>query len=83
MKLSANLNFLFTEGGKPLSERIFMAHGAGFNAVEIPFPNFELEDVLQAKESTGIQIALINISLGKFSPIKNLFFSFQYLIIFI
>ncbi|XP_069969030.1 putative hydroxypyruvate isomerase isoform X2 [Bactrocera oleae] len=62
--MRANLNFLFTEGGKPLSERIFMAHGAGFNAVEIPFPNFELEDVLQAKESTGIQIALINISLG-------------------
>uniref|UniRef100_A0A0K8UMQ0 Putative hydroxypyruvate isomerase n=1 Tax=Bactrocera latifrons TaxID=174628 RepID=A0A0K8UMQ0_BACLA len=64
MKLSANLNFLFTEGGKPISERIYMAHGAGFNAVEIPFPSSELEDVLQAKESTGIQIGLINISLG-------------------
>ncbi|XP_049306199.1 putative hydroxypyruvate isomerase [Bactrocera dorsalis] len=64
MKLSANLNFLFTEGGKTISERIYMAHGAGFNAVEIPFPSCELEDVLHAKESTGIQIGLINISLG-------------------
>lgn len=64
MKLSANLNFLFTEGGKHVSERIHMAHRAGFKAVEIPFPNSGLEEVLQAKEETGIHIELININLG-------------------
>ncbi|XP_011194489.1 putative hydroxypyruvate isomerase [Zeugodacus cucurbitae] len=64
MKLSANLNFLFTEGGKHISERIYMAHKAGFKAVEIPFPNIGLEDILLAKEETGIDVALINISIG-------------------
>ncbi|XP_054731719.1 putative hydroxypyruvate isomerase [Anastrepha obliqua] len=62
-KLAANLNFLFTEG-KCISERIRMAHRAGFKSVEIPFPKEELENVIAAKEETGIQIALINIDPG-------------------
>ncbi|XP_012156145.1 putative hydroxypyruvate isomerase [Ceratitis capitata] len=64
MKLAANLNFLFTEGNKSIAEKIRLAHKAGFRAVEIPFPNAEQDDVLQAKLDTGIQICLINIALG-------------------
>ncbi|XP_004523359.1 putative hydroxypyruvate isomerase [Ceratitis capitata] len=64
MKLAANLNFLFTEGGKCIAERIRLAHKAGFRAVEIPYPKSELKDVIQAKEETGIKICLINIDLG-------------------
>uniref|UniRef100_A0A1A9W2P7 Putative hydroxypyruvate isomerase n=1 Tax=Glossina brevipalpis TaxID=37001 RepID=A0A1A9W2P7_9MUSC len=62
LKFAANLNFLFTECST-IAERIYMAHGAGFRAVEIPFPRYEESQVLEAKKSTGMEIALINIAL--------------------
>ncbi|XP_067634661.1 putative hydroxypyruvate isomerase [Eurosta solidaginis] len=63
-RLAANLNFLFTEGQKTISEKIRMAQNAGFKAVEIPFPNSEIDDVIKTKQDTGINIALVNIDLG-------------------
>lgn len=63
LKLAANLNFLFSEAAT-IAERIHLAHGAGFRAVEIPFPRSQEEQVVQAKNETGIQIALMNIALG-------------------
>lgn len=70
LKFAANLNFLFTEGSATLSERIYRACEAGFRAIEIPFPAInELDQVLTAKTNTGLQIALINIALGKINII--------------
>lgn len=66
LKFAANLNFLFTEGSVGLPERIHRACQAGFRAIEIPFPaTDQMEAVLKAKEETGLQVALMNIALGK------------------
>ncbi|XP_070063650.1 putative hydroxypyruvate isomerase isoform X2 [Drosophila virilis] len=65
MKFSANLNFLFTETALAISERIKLAHQHGFRAVEIPYPDGELPDVIQAIKNTGILVNLINIKLDK------------------
>ncbi|TMW51847.1 hypothetical protein DOY81_003092 [Sarcophaga bullata] len=63
LKFAANLNFLFSEAAT-IAERIHLAHRAGFRAVEIPFPRSQEEKVVQAKNETGVQIALMNIALG-------------------
>lgn len=63
LKFAANLNFLFTEA-RTISERICLAHKAGFRAVEIPYPRSEETAVVKAKQETGIQVSLLNIALG-------------------
>ncbi|XP_037949510.1 putative hydroxypyruvate isomerase [Teleopsis dalmanni] len=64
LKFAANLNFLFTEGAPSLADKIKLAHRAGFKAVEIPFPNSDLNKVVDIKNETGIEVALVNIALG-------------------
>lgn len=63
LKFAANLNFLFAEA-TTIAERIHLAHKAGFRAVEIPFPRNQEEQVVKAKNDTGIKIALMNVALG-------------------
>lgn len=63
LKFSANLNFLFTEV-PTIAERMFLAHKAGFRAVEIPYPRAEEQQVVKAKQETGLKVALLNIALG-------------------
>ncbi|XP_075148795.1 hydroxypyruvate isomerase-like protein Gip [Haematobia irritans] len=63
LKFAANLNFLFTEAAS-IAERIVLAHKAGFQAVEIPYPRSEEAAVVKAKEETGINVSLLNIALG-------------------
>ncbi|KAJ8983437.1 hypothetical protein NQ317_013199 [Molorchus minor] len=62
-KFCANLAFLFPE--KPLLERYDLAKQAGFKAVETGFPyGFRKEDVVYAKNTSGLQQILINIYTG-------------------
>ncbi|EDV93907.1 putative hydroxypyruvate isomerase [Drosophila grimshawi] len=63
LKFAANLNFLFTETAAAISERIRLAHRHGFQAVEIPYPSGELQEVKEAINETGILISLMNIAL--------------------
>ncbi|XP_066142198.1 putative hydroxypyruvate isomerase isoform X2 [Euwallacea fornicatus] len=58
-KFCANLSFLFKE--KPLLERYAAAKNAGFHCVESGFPfGFTKEQVVDAKNSAGIEQLLIN-----------------------
>lgn len=65
MKFCANLAFMFTESSSVL-ERYALARDAGFKAVETGFPfGYSLEQVKQAKESSGLEQVLINLKTGK------------------
>lgn len=62
-KFCANLAFLYTE--RPFLERYKLAKESGFKAVETGFPfGFTQEQVVQAKNSAGIDQILINIYTG-------------------
>lgn len=62
-KFTANLSFLFKE--KPFLERYAAAQQAGFKAVESGFPyGFTKDEVVNAKNSSGVQQVLINILTG-------------------
>lgn len=64
MKFCANLAFLFPEKG--LLNRYQLAKEAGFKAVETGFPyGLEKDEVVAAKNASGIQQILINIYTGK------------------
>lgn len=65
LKFSANLNFLFTETAVTIAERIRLASQHGFRAVEIPFPEGEIEQVEKAVNDTGITVSLMNIAFDK------------------
>ncbi|XP_019868532.1 putative hydroxypyruvate isomerase isoform X2 [Aethina tumida] len=65
-KFCANLAFLYTE--RPFLERYKLAKESGFKAVETGFPfGFTQEQVVQAKNSAGIDQILINIYTGDVS----------------
>lgn len=66
LKLAANLTFLFND--IPFVERYHAANKAGFKYVESAFPPVEvkLEDVIAAKETTGLEQVLVNMATGKF-----------------
>ncbi|XP_076262060.1 hydroxypyruvate isomerase-like protein Gip isoform X2 [Rhynchophorus ferrugineus] len=62
-KFCANLAFLFKE--KPLLQRYAAAKQAGFKAVETGFPyGFSKQEVVEAKNSAGIEQILINTLTG-------------------
>lgn len=65
MKFSANLGFLFTEGGASIIEQYQLAKASGFKAVEHPFPKSSVDQsqLLKIKEETGLSVALVNIEL--------------------
>ncbi|CAH1103094.1 unnamed protein product [Psylliodes chrysocephalus] len=66
MKFCANLAFLFPEKG--LLNRYQLAKEAGFKAVETGFPyGLEKDEVVAAKNASGIQQILINIYTGDVS----------------
>ncbi|XP_030381893.1 putative hydroxypyruvate isomerase isoform X3 [Scaptodrosophila lebanonensis] len=65
LRFAANLNFLFGESSTSIAERIRKAHIYGFKAVEIPYPEHEVDDVVKATNETGICVSLINIALDK------------------
>ncbi|MGE0152398.1 MAG: hydroxypyruvate isomerase family protein [Reyranellaceae bacterium] len=63
MRFAANLSFLFPEF--EFLERFAAAREAGFAAVEFFFPEeVELGALVQAKEETGLDIALMNLPMG-------------------
>ncbi len=63
MKLCANISLLFNE--VELLQRFDASRSHGFNAVEIQFPyDFELPELLDAKNSNQLDIALINVDAG-------------------
>lgn len=63
-KFCANLAFLFTE--KTLLDRYELAKIAGFKAVETGFPfGYTKQEVVNAKQSSGLEQVLINIYTGK------------------
>ena len=65
LNFSAHLTFLFTECG-PLVARYGVAARAGFTAVETAFPaDTSVEEVVAAKESSGVQQVLMNAPAGK------------------
>lgn len=71
MKFCANLSFMFTETSN-LLERYILARDAGFKAVESGFPfGNTLEQVKQAKESSGVEQVLINLKTGIFTYITH------------
>lgn len=66
LKFSANLNFLFTENGSTTLQRFRLARQAGFKAVETGFgADVSVEDAAAVQRETGLEVALLNISLGK------------------
>lgn len=64
MRLIANISMLFTQ--LPLAERLAAARAAGFEAVEIQFPQADDIAALQdAAGNTGMAITLINVPRGQ------------------
>ena len=65
LNFSAHLSLLFTECGL-LVARYGAAAQAGFTAVETTFPaDTSVEELVAAKESSGVQQVLINAPVGK------------------
>lgn len=63
MRFAANLSFLFTE--LAFLDRFAAARAAGFTAVEFFFPEgHELGELVQARDQTGLDIALMNLPMG-------------------
>lgn len=74
--LSANLSFMFTE--LPFIERYAAAVKAGFKYCESGFPPIDqgvnLNDVIEAKNKSGIEQVLLNLYTGRFvrsKPTEN------------
>jgi hydroxypyruvate isomerase len=62
-RFSANISMMFLE--HDFLDRFQAAKDAGFGAIEIQFPyDISPEDLLAAKESAGVEIAVINIGAG-------------------
>ena len=62
-RFSANISMMFTE--HDLLDRFPAARAAGFGAAEIQFPyNIPAADLRAAKDDSGLEIAVINISAG-------------------
>jgi len=65
-KFSVNLSMLFTEYS--MLERPKAARLSGFDTIEVQFPYSEpIEDWVQAKEQSGVQVILINTPPGDFA----------------
>lgn len=61
LKISANLDFLFTRESSSLVDRIKLAAAAGFKGVEIPFPyGTAPTDLASAKETCNVETVLVN-----------------------
>lgn len=66
LRFCANLNFLFCETGGTVLDKFRLAKAAGFRAVEIACPDQICKDeVAAAQKEHGLEVALINISLGE------------------
>lgn len=66
LRFCANLNFMFCENGGTIVEKFRLASTAGFRGVEIPCPDqIPKDDVAAAQKDNQLEVALINISLGK------------------
>lgn len=63
LKFCANLAFQFNET-ESVIERFRLAKAAGFKAVELAFPNVELNELVAVKEETGLEVILMNIDSG-------------------
>lgn len=63
LKFCANLAFQFNEA-ESIVERFRLAKAAGFQAVEMAFPNVELEELVNVKKETGLEVILMNIDCG-------------------
>lgn len=66
LRFCANLNFLFCENGANVIEKFRLAKAAGFRGIELGFPDqMSLDEVVAAQKENGLEVALLNISLGK------------------
>lgn len=64
MLLCANLSTMFTE--YPMPDRFFVARDAGFDAVEIQFPDeHDLATLARARAGANIEVVLINVPRGR------------------
>lgn len=65
LRFCANLNFLFCENGVSVLEKFRLAKAAGFRAVEMGCPDqFSKDEVVAAQKENGLEVVLLNISLG-------------------
>lgn len=65
MRFCANISFMFKE--LPFQERYFAAKELGFRGVESAFPNIpekDFDNLVRAKENSGVEQVLINIYCG-------------------
>lgn len=63
MHLIANLSMMFAE--HPMADRFSAARDAGFDGVEIQFPDeYDLAQLARARADAGIPVALINVPRG-------------------
>lgn len=66
LRFCANLNFLFCETGGTILDKFRLAKAAGFRGVEMACPDqFNKEEVAAVQNENQLEVALINISLGK------------------
>ncbi len=62
-RFSSNISMMFME--HDFLDRFQAAKDAGFGAIEVQFPyDFDPKDLLAAKESAGVEIAVMNIGVG-------------------
>lgn len=65
-RFAANLTMMFTEHA--FLDRFQAARDAGFDAVEFMFPyDHDVDDVVKAKETAGVDVALFNLQPGDFA----------------
>lgn len=78
LRFAANLNFLFCENGVNVLEKFRLARAAGFRGIELGFPeNHGKDEIVAATQENQLEVALLNIALGKinffetFGTMKN------------
>lgn len=66
LRFATNLNFMFRESGGNVLEQFRLARVPGFRGVEMPCPeSISKEEVVASQKENGIEVVLLNISLGK------------------
>lgn len=66
LRFSTNLNFMFRETGGNVLEQFRLARTPGFRGVELACPDqISKEEVVASQKENGIEVVLMNISLGE------------------
>lgn len=72
LRFAANLNFLFCENGANVLDKFSLARAAGFRGIELGYPeHHSKEEVIAGIQENQLNVALLNIALGKINCITN------------